>query len=84
MNEARATWGSMLANCTPDEIRFALEIIGDHYQQFPPNVYQFRELCKAYKPKHASHRMLPSPVIKKADERTYKKFREQIRKETGI
>lgn len=59
MESWRINWGIGLEAIAADEIKYALEKMLSHYQEWPPTLGQFLQLCKE-KPKPIPA-MLPAP-----------------------
>ena len=54
---AKALWAKRLHDCTQAEIGYGLAEIGDRYKKYPPNVHEFHDLCKSYKPMKQAHEL---------------------------
>ena len=47
-------WGQVLARCSGEQIAYGL----DQCDRYPPNAYEFRDLCRQYR-LSAAHRLVP-------------------------
>jgi hypothetical protein len=58
-------WAEVLADLSPEQIRHGIERLDDEAPKFPPNVMEFKQLCRQQQstsdPIHCQHKALPQP-----------------------
>lgn len=81
IDEAKRDWSRELGDMNIEQIKFAIDNMGKEHTDWPPNLPQFRRLCKAWQPPYRPQ--LPKPRTE-ADEESALSAIEQLKKSLGV
>ena len=63
-------WSVVLADLAPEQIRNGLELLDDEAPQYPPNVMEFKQLCRRNSQNKVAHQQFKALPQPKADKGT--------------